>query len=57
LLEDVETVLEAGAFLIIHPNTYHPDAGYMVLGDAAVVTEDGYISFSKTPRELIVAAI
>jgi Xaa-Pro dipeptidase len=57
LLEDVETVLEAGAFLIIHPNTYHPDAGYMVLGDAALVTEDGYISFSKTPRELIVAAI
>ena len=27
------------------------------LGDAALVTEDGYISFSKTPRELIVAAI
>ncbi|MEE2760286.1 MAG: Xaa-Pro peptidase family protein [Pseudomonadota bacterium] len=57
LLEDVDTVLEAGAFLIIHPNTYHPDAGYMVLGDAAVVTEDGYTSFSGTPRELVVSAI
>lgn len=57
LLEDVETVLEAGAFLIIHPNTYHPDAGYMVLGDAAVVTDDGYITFSQTPRDLIVSAI
>ena len=57
ILEDVETVLEAGAFIIIHPNTYHPDAGYMVLGDAAVVTEEGYKSFSRTPRDLIVSAI
>ena len=27
--------------LIVHPNTYHPEAGYMVLGDAVVVTETG----------------
>ena len=57
LLEDVDTVLEAGAFLIIHPNPYHPDAGYMVLGDAAVVTEAGYTKFSRTTRELIVSTI
>jgi Xaa-Pro dipeptidase len=56
ILEDVDTVLEAGAVLVVHPNTYHPEAGYMVLGDASVVTDDGYLTFSATPRELLVAA-
>lgn len=53
ILEDVETVLPAGATVIVHPNTYHPVVGYMVLGEAAVVTEDGYEVFSELPRELI----
>lgn len=56
ILEDVDTVLEPGAIIIVHPNTYHPDAGYMVLGDAALVTEDGHKTFSRIPRELLVAA-
>ena len=34
ILEDVDTVLEPGMALIVHPNTYHPEAGYIVLGDA-----------------------
>ncbi len=39
ILEDVDTVLEPGMALVVHPNTYHPEVGYMVLGDAVVVTE------------------
>ena len=39
ILEDVDTVLEPGMALIVHPNTYHPEVGYIVLGDAVVVTE------------------
>ena len=39
ILEDVDTVLVPGMALIVHPNTYHPEAGYIVLGDAVVVTE------------------
>jgi Xaa-Pro aminopeptidase len=27
--------------LIVHPNTYHPEVGYIVLGDAVVVTDGG----------------
>lgn len=53
ILEDVETVLPAGSTVIVHPNTYHPEVGYMVLGEAAVVTEDGNETFSALPRELL----
>ena len=42
----------AGMVLIVHPNTYHPDVGYMVLGDAVVVTETGAEVLIQTPREL-----
>jgi Xaa-Pro dipeptidase len=56
ILEDVETVLEPGMALIVHPNTYHPEAGYIVLGDAVVVTETGVEVLCKTPRELFEVA-
>jgi Xaa-Pro aminopeptidase len=52
LLEDVDTPLVPGMALIVHPNTYHPEAGYIVLGDAVVVTETGAEVLCKTPREL-----
>ncbi|MEK9721851.1 MAG: Xaa-Pro peptidase family protein [Rhodospirillaceae bacterium] len=56
ILEDVDTVLQEGAFCIVHPNTYHPVAGYMVLGDASLVTKDGYETFAETPLELLSTA-
>jgi Xaa-Pro aminopeptidase len=56
ILEDVDTVLEPGMTLIVHPNTYHPQAGYIVLGDAVVVTERGAEVLCKTPRELFEVA-
>src|SRR5215471_162327 len=52
ILEDVDTALEAGMALIVHPNTYHPEVGYLVLGDAVVVTETGVEVLCGTPREL-----
>jgi Xaa-Pro aminopeptidase len=52
ILEDVETVLEAGMALVVHPNTYHPDVGYMVLGDSVIVTDKGAEVLCRTPREL-----
>jgi Xaa-Pro dipeptidase len=56
ILEDVTTPLVPGMALIVHPNTYHPDAGYIVLGDAVVVTEQGAEVLTKTPRELFEVA-
>jgi len=56
ILEDVNTLLEPGMALIVHPNTYHPEVGYIVLGDAVVVTERGAEVLCKTPRELFEVA-
>jgi Xaa-Pro dipeptidase len=56
ILEDVNTVLEPGMALIVHPNTYHPEAGYIVLGDAVAVTEHGAEVLCKTPRRLFEVA-
>jgi|CryBogDrversion2_8_1035294.scaffolds.fasta_scaffold05949_2 Xaa-Pro aminopeptidase len=54
VLEDVKLVLEPNMTLIVHPNTYHPDVGYMVLGDTVRVTETGCKVLNKTSRELLV---
>jgi len=52
LLEDVTTRIAAGMALIVHPNTYNPNVGYMVLGDGVAVTKTGCDVLTGTPREL-----
>jgi Xaa-Pro dipeptidase len=52
ILEDVDTMIEAGMVMVVHPNTYHPEVGYMVLGDTIAVTETGAEVLTRTPREL-----
>ena len=52
ILEDVDTPLVPGMALIVHPNTYHPEVGYLVLGDSVAVTETGCEVLTATPREL-----
>ena len=52
ILEDVTTRIEAGMTLIVHPNTYHPVVGYLVLGDVVVATRDGGEVLTATAREL-----
>ena len=47
--------LPAGATVTVHPNTYHPEVGYMVLGDTSIVTEDGSECLIETPRKLLSA--
>jgi Xaa-Pro aminopeptidase len=56
ILENVPTRIEAGMTMIVHPNTYHPEVGYMVLGDAVIVTETGADVLINTPRELFSVA-
>lgn len=52
ILEDVNIPIEEGMSLIVHPNTYHPKAGYIVLGDTLIVRKDGPEILARTPREL-----
>ena len=56
ILEDVTTRIDAGMALIVHPNTYHPAVGYMVLGDGVAVTMDGCEVLTGTARELFSVA-
>ena len=37
--------------LVVHPNTYHPEAGYFVHGDSVRVTADGCEVLTRTPRQ------
>jgi Xaa-Pro aminopeptidase len=53
LLEDVNVPLTANMTIIVHPNTYHPDVGYLVLGDTIIVTADGHEALSANPRALL----
>jgi Xaa-Pro dipeptidase len=56
ILEDVDVELLPGMTLVVHPNTYHPDAGYIVLGDTVIVTADGAEVLTRTPRDLFEVA-
>ena len=53
VLEDVDLVLEPDMTLIVHPNTYNPEAGYIVLGDTVRVTATGCDVLTRTSRSLI----
>jgi Xaa-Pro aminopeptidase len=52
VLEDITIPLTANMTMIVHPNTYHPDVGYLVLGDTIIVTPDGHEALSTLPRAL-----
>jgi len=56
VLEDVDLVLEPDMTLVVHPNTYHPEAGYVVHGDSVRVTAEGCEVLTRTARELFSAA-
>jgi Xaa-Pro aminopeptidase len=52
VLEDVDLVLEPEMTLVVHPNTYHPEAGYFVHGDSVRVSAEGCEVLTRTPRQL-----
>lgn len=51
-IEEDTTTLQPDMTVIIHPNGYHPDSGYLVLGDMVVVQSNGYELLTQTPRQL-----
>jgi len=53
--EGVDFIVEEGMVIVIHPNTYNPETGYVVVGDPVVVTADGNRMLSTTERKLFVA--
>ena len=52
ILEDVATAIEPNMTMIVHPNTFHPEVGYLVLGDAVIAGQTGAEVLTRTAREL-----
>jgi len=50
--ENSSPKLEAGMTMVIHPNQYIPETGYMMLGDTVVIDGDGPRCLTQTPRRL-----
>jgi Xaa-Pro aminopeptidase len=57
ILEDVTTPLEEKMSIIVHPNTYHPEVGYIVLGDTLIVAKNGPEVLARTERELFGSSV
>jgi len=52
IAEGNNTVLEEGMVIMIHPNTYLPISGYIVLGDPVLITGKGGKRLSSSDRRL-----
>ena len=50
--EDSSPLLETNMTMVIHPNQYIPETGYMMLGDTVVIEPNGPRSLTETPRQL-----
>lgn len=50
--EDSGPVLERDMTMVIHPNQYVPETGYMMCGDTVVIEDDGPRRLTETPLEL-----
>lgn len=44
--------MEPGMILVVHPNQYLPETGYLALGEMVLVTESGCERLSELPMEL-----
>jgi Xaa-Pro dipeptidase len=52
LNEDSGPILEANMTMVIHPNQYLPETGYMMLGDTVVIEAGGPRRLTRTPWQL-----
>ena len=54
LSETSDDVLEPGMVVTVEPGIYIPDWGGIRIEDMVRITEDGYVSFSDSPKEEII---
>jgi Xaa-Pro dipeptidase len=52
--DDTKALLEKNQVVVIHPNQYLPETGYLACGETYLITEDGYDKLSKTETKLYV---
>ena len=49
---DNSVLMESGMVVVVHPNQYLPETGYLALGEMVVVTENGCEGLSNTEAKL-----
>jgi Xaa-Pro aminopeptidase len=47
--------LQTDMTMVVHPNQYIPETGYLMLGDTVAITPDGPRLLTRTPRQLFSA--
>ena len=52
LVADSEARLEDGMVLVMHPNQYLPETGYLMCGEPVVITPHGAKALSRRPATL-----
>ena len=52
ITEETTTPCSPGMVLVIHPNQYIPETGYLALGDPILITEQGIETLTETPARL-----
>jgi len=52
---DTHVPLPAGQAVVVHPNQYLPETGYLACGETVLVTADGCEPLGSRPRVLVQA--
>ncbi len=55
--DDTEQRFEKDQVVVVHPNQYIPEAGYLACGETVLVTETGMERLSKTENKLYVKGV
>jgi Xaa-Pro dipeptidase len=51
---DTHAKLQEGQAIVVHPNQYLPDTGYLACGETVIVTADGFERLSRSENRLYV---
>ncbi|MDP2644152.1 MAG: M24 family metallopeptidase [Desulfobacterales bacterium] len=57
LTENVKTILTSGQAVIVHPNQYLPETGYLMCGETILVTDTGFERLSETEAKVYVKEV
>lgn len=52
ITDNASPILENNMTMVIHPNQYIPETGYLMVGDTVVIEDDGPRALTKTPLKL-----
>ena len=51
------TILQKNEVIIVHPNQYLPETGYLTCGESVLVTDTGFERLAETETKLYVKEV